>query len=60
LPLCLGRLDAKAFSATIQRMWTLYKRTLLQEGLDARRRNHVQVLAQTLITYSYREQIAAG
>jgi hypothetical protein len=41
-------------------MWTLYKRTLLQEGLDARRRNHVQVLAQTLITYSYREQIAAG
>lgn len=31
---------------TIRRMWTLYKRTVLQEGLGITRRNDVQVLAQ--------------
>lgn len=31
---------------TIRRMWTLYKRTVLQEGLGFTRRNDVQVLAQ--------------
>lgn len=31
---------------TIRRAWSLYKRTVLQEGLGLTRRDHVQVVVQ--------------
>jgi DNA-binding FadR family transcriptional regulator len=31
---------------TLRHMWTMYKRTMLQEGLGITRRNEVQILVQ--------------
>ena len=36
---------------SIRRLWTMYKKTVLREGLGITRRNHTQVLAQNAFYY---------